>query len=197
MLKLVSFFEFYESDFFLQIAKIFNCYYSSFRLTIFPCTTPCDTCMVTICWKSLFCRSLLADIERHYQDPTLPYPKEENPLMYEMTSYLESSGNTNPMTKVHCHQLGCYIHLLEITLYFVKWKQKCVGDCELYEFCFLQIYVTTKKIPYFSLFSFLLVISQMQKLQYVKSVGMCIGFQHYCQIEVVPVSKASPKEERC
>ena len=44
--------------------------------------------------------ALLADIERHYQNPELPYPKEENPLMYEMTSYLESAGCSNPMTKV-------------------------------------------------------------------------------------------------
>ena len=49
----------------------------------------------------LLCRALLADIERHYQDPTLPYPKDENPLMYEMSSYLESSGISNPMTKVN------------------------------------------------------------------------------------------------
>lgn len=46
--------------------------------------------------------ALLADIERHYQDPTLPYPKEENPLMFELTSYLESAGISNPMTKVSC-----------------------------------------------------------------------------------------------
>ena len=51
------------------------------------------------------CRALLTDIERHYQDPTLPYPKEENPLMYEMASYLESAGIHNPLKKVsfiHC-----------------------------------------------------------------------------------------------
>ncbi|XP_071117463.1 WASH complex subunit 5-like [Haliotis cracherodii] len=45
--------------------------------------------------------ALLADIERHYQDPSLPYPKEENPLMYELTSYLESAGFHNPLLKIY------------------------------------------------------------------------------------------------
>ena len=47
------------------------------------------------------CRALLADIEAHYSDPTKPYPKEENPLMYELTGYLESAGFHNPLMKVH------------------------------------------------------------------------------------------------
>ena len=44
--------------------------------------------------------SLLGDIEKHYQDPSLPYPKEENPLLFELTSYLESSGMNDPLSKV-------------------------------------------------------------------------------------------------
>ena len=42
----------------------------------------------------------MADIERHYEDPSLPYPKEENPLMFELTTYLESSGICDPFAKV-------------------------------------------------------------------------------------------------
>lgn len=45
--------------------------------------------------------ALLADIERHYQDPSLPYPKEENPLLFEMTAYLESAGFHNPLLKIY------------------------------------------------------------------------------------------------
>lgn len=45
-------------------------------------------------------RSLLADIEAHYQDPTLPYPKEDNTLLYEITAYLEAAGIHNPLNKV-------------------------------------------------------------------------------------------------
>ncbi|XP_077866142.1 WASH complex subunit 5-like [Saccoglossus kowalevskii] len=76
--------------------------------------------------------SLMSDIEAHYQDPTLPYPKDENPLLYELTSYLECAGINNPFTK---------------------------------------IYTTTKRVPYFPLFAFLLVISQMPKMQYTKAVA--------------------------
>ncbi|XP_064625132.1 WASH complex subunit 5-like isoform X2 [Lineus longissimus] len=46
-----------------------------------------------------FNSAVLADIEHHYQDPSLPYPKEDNPLLYEMTSYLENAGISNPLTK--------------------------------------------------------------------------------------------------
>ncbi|KAK3754472.1 hypothetical protein QZH41_018991, partial [Actinostola sp. cb2023] len=48
-----------------------------------------------------FNKAILRDIEAHYQDPTLPYPKEDNPLMFEMTSYLEWSGIHNPLTKIY------------------------------------------------------------------------------------------------
>ncbi|CAH1773129.1 unnamed protein product [Owenia fusiformis] len=81
---------------------------------------------------STFNEALLSDIEKHYQDPDLPYPKEENPLMFELTSYLECVGVHNPLSK---------------------------------------IYITTKRLQYFSLFNFLFVISQIPKLVYVKSVG--------------------------
>ncbi|KAF6031772.1 KIAA0196 [Bugula neritina] len=77
--------------------------------------------------------SLLNDIEKHYKEPSLPYPSEENPLMYELTSYLESIGLSNPFDK---------------------------------------IYITTKNIPSLPLAIFMLVITQLPKLQYIKSVGM-------------------------
>ncbi|KAK2181203.1 hypothetical protein NP493_407g06015 [Ridgeia piscesae] len=48
-----------------------------------------------------FNHGVLTDIQRHYQDPSLPYPKEENPLMFELTSYLESAGVSNPLTKIY------------------------------------------------------------------------------------------------
>ena len=51
------------------------------------------------CFPSL--RALLADIEAHYQDPSLPYPKEDNTLLYEITAYLEAAGIHNPLNKVH------------------------------------------------------------------------------------------------
>lgn len=50
--------------------------------------------------KIIMYSALLRDVEAHYQDPTRPYPKEENPLMFELTSYLEWAGIHNPLTKV-------------------------------------------------------------------------------------------------
>ena len=56
---------------------------------------------VYLCLLCLLVSSaLLRDVEAHYQDPTRPYPKEDNPLMFELTSYLEWGGIHNPLTKV-------------------------------------------------------------------------------------------------
>ncbi|XP_042898977.1 WASH complex subunit 5 [Parasteatoda tepidariorum] len=45
--------------------------------------------------------ALIADIELHYKDPSKPYPKESNPLLYELSSYLEWSGINNPLAKIY------------------------------------------------------------------------------------------------
>ncbi|GCB74711.1 hypothetical protein scyTo_0003802 [Scyliorhinus torazame] len=45
-------------------------------------------------------QSLLADVEAHYQDPTLPYPKDGNTLLYEITAYMEAAGIHNPLSKL-------------------------------------------------------------------------------------------------
>ncbi|XP_064625131.1 WASH complex subunit 5-like isoform X1 [Lineus longissimus] len=82
-----------------------------------------------------FNSAVLADIEHHYQDPSLPYPKEDNPLLYEMTSYLENAGISNPLTK---------------------------------------IYITTKKLPFFPLIVFLMVITHLPKLVYQKTIGSMV-----------------------
>lgn len=46
-------------------------------------------------------KALLADIEAHYRDPSLPYPKEDNTLLYEITAYLEAAGIHNPLNKIY------------------------------------------------------------------------------------------------
>ncbi|XP_063155752.1 WASH complex subunit 5 isoform X2 [Candoia aspera] len=46
-------------------------------------------------------KAILADIEAHYQDPSLPCPKEDNTLLYEITAYLEAAGIHNPLNKIY------------------------------------------------------------------------------------------------
>ncbi|KAM9308792.1 WASH complex subunit 5 [Gastrophryne carolinensis] len=48
-----------------------------------------------------FNEAILSDIKAHYQDPSLPYPKEENTLLYEITAYLEAAGTHNPLNKIY------------------------------------------------------------------------------------------------
>nr|XP_033788888.1 WASH complex subunit 5 isoform X2 [Geotrypetes seraphini] len=48
-----------------------------------------------------FNKAILADIEAHYQDPSLPYPKEDNTLLYEIAAYLEAAGAHNPLNKIY------------------------------------------------------------------------------------------------
>uniref|UniRef100_A0A4W3IZN8 WASH complex subunit 5 n=1 Tax=Callorhinchus milii TaxID=7868 RepID=A0A4W3IZN8_CALMI len=46
-------------------------------------------------------QALLADVEAHYRDPTLPYPKDDNTLLYEITAYMEAAGIHNPLNKIY------------------------------------------------------------------------------------------------
>jgi WASH complex subunit strumpellin len=78
----------------------------------------------------------LAEIEAHYKEPSKPYPKESNPLLYELSTYLDWAGISNP---------------------------------------YMKIYVTTKNLEYFSVLSFLFVVSQLPKLAHSKNVGKLIA----------------------
>lgn len=47
-------------------------------------------------------RSLLTDIRAHYASPdTKPYPDDDNPLLTELTKYLETSGISDPFMKIY------------------------------------------------------------------------------------------------
>jgi WASH complex subunit strumpellin len=47
--------------------------------------------------------ALLTDVEAHYKSPeTKPYPDDsENPLLSELSKYLEAVGINDPMTKIY------------------------------------------------------------------------------------------------
>lgn len=108
-------------------------------------------------------RAILADIEAHYQNPSLPYPKEDNTLLYEITAYLEAAGIHNPLNKVRL-TFKCWYSLLFCF-------HRC-GKTVLFFFFSPQIYITTKRLPYFPTVNFLFLISQFPKLQYNKNLGI-------------------------
>ena len=60
--------------------------------------------MTTFNFIYLTYSTMMKDVEAHYKNPNLPYPSEDNPLLYEMTSYLESTGINNPCLKVFKHK---------------------------------------------------------------------------------------------
>ena len=43
----------------------------------------------------------MTDVKLHTKDSTKPYPKDENPLLYELSTFLESTGITDPLKKVY------------------------------------------------------------------------------------------------
>ena len=45
--------------------------------------------------------SLLGEIVSHYADPSRPYPDSDNPLMYELSTYLEWAGQGSPLDKIY------------------------------------------------------------------------------------------------
>uniref|UniRef100_UPI00359007A0 WASH complex subunit 5 n=1 Tax=Myxine glutinosa TaxID=7769 RepID=UPI00359007A0 len=46
-------------------------------------------------------RALLAEVQAHYKDPSLPYPKEDNLLLSELAAYLDTAGINNPLNKIY------------------------------------------------------------------------------------------------
>lgn len=51
--------------------------------------------------KDISYRSLLSSVEAHYKDPSIPYPGDDNAVIYELTPYVESAGIHDPLTKVY------------------------------------------------------------------------------------------------
>ncbi|XP_076341364.1 WASH complex subunit 5-like [Tachypleus tridentatus] len=65
--------------------------------------------------------ALLAGIEAHYKDPSKPYPKEDNPLLYELSCYLDWAGISNPLAKIYItpkplQHLALFMFLFTVSL---------------------------------------------------------------------------------
>jgi len=71
-----------------------------------------------------FNQALLNDIEAHYSDPNLPYPGEDNALLYELTSYLESTGISNPYSKIYVTNKRVQVLSLITMLYVISQLSK-------------------------------------------------------------------------
>jgi len=82
---------------------------------------------------SIMNKALLTAVESHYENPDEnSYPSEGNPIMFELTNFLDNAGMGDPLAK---------------------------------------IYITTKRIPHFSLLCFLCTVVELQKVQYNKSTS--------------------------
>lgn len=58
--------------------------------------------------NSLYCalenfnKAVVSDIQMHYINPdAVPYPSEDNPLLPELSKYLETTGLHDPYTKIY------------------------------------------------------------------------------------------------
>eukprot|EP00013_Stygamoeba_regulata_P029964 CAMPEP_0177666190 /NCGR_PEP_ID=MMETSP0447-20121125/21451_1 /TAXON_ID=0 /ORGANISM="Stygamoeba regulata, Strain BSH-02190019" /LENGTH=1237 /DNA_ID=CAMNT_0019172325 /DNA_START=97 /DNA_END=3811 /DNA_ORIENTATION=- len=50
----------------------------------------------------VFNKSLVADVQAHYLNPdSKPYPDDDNPLLSELSRYLENAGISDPLTKIY------------------------------------------------------------------------------------------------
>lgn len=50
---------------------------------------------------STFNKAVMSEVNAHFEDPTNPYPDEENPLLYELNPYLECIGLYEPLKKIY------------------------------------------------------------------------------------------------
>ena len=65
-----------------------------------------------------FNKALMAEINAHFDDPTRPYPDEENPLLYELNPYLECVGLVEPLKKIYVNTNKCD-HIAFFTAMFI------------------------------------------------------------------------------
>lgn len=54
-----------------------------------------------------FNKALMSEVNAHFEDPTCPYPDEENPLLYELNPYLECTGLVEPLKKIYVMTNKC------------------------------------------------------------------------------------------
>ena len=56
--------------------------------------------VITVEWFVYIFRALLNEITEHYKNPsTKPYPKDDNPLLLEVSTYLDWAGIGNPYAR--------------------------------------------------------------------------------------------------
>jgi len=77
--------------------------------------------------NTLFCaldaanKAVLKDIQQHYLNPEdKPYPDEENPLLSELSQYVENIGISDPFSKIYIttaplENLACYLFLFVVS----------------------------------------------------------------------------------
>jgi len=57
---------------------------------------------VLSCSLDVINKVLINDIQAHYKSPeTKPYPDDDNPVLAELSKYLETSGFSDPITKIY------------------------------------------------------------------------------------------------
>lgn len=76
---------------------------------------------ILYCAEDVFNKALIKDIQEHYLNPnTKPYPAEENPLLSELSAYLETAGINDPFSKIYIatapiDHLACYLFLFVLS----------------------------------------------------------------------------------
>ena len=83
---------------------------------VFQFTCKVDSKLLSNC-LSVMNNALLTSVHAHYRDPKNPYPKEENLLLYELTSFLEATGMSNPLTKIYV--ATAHIEFLPLILFLL------------------------------------------------------------------------------
>ena len=79
-----------------------------------------DSKLLMSCLEN-FNNLLLSDIQAHYKDPDKPYPGGNNPLMFELSSYLEATGLHDPSTKIYIATMQ--IHNMSLIMFLFLYTQ--------------------------------------------------------------------------
>jgi len=75
-------------------------------------------------------KSVLNDVRQHYYQDSKPYPHEENPLLPELSSYLQSAGMQDPLCQIYVTSKPMPHIALWLTLFLVHHMGKLVYDSD-------------------------------------------------------------------
>jgi len=136
--------------------------------------------------------SLITDIKNHYRDKDRnPYPKDDNPLLFELSTYLETSGINDPFLKIYITTTPLEFFPLIVFLYVISQITKFGYDPATSTFMYKGKNEPLDGAPF--VVGIITLLKQFH-VQHTKTFLAYIGQYLRTQINLTGLKEPKPKE---